>query len=205
MMSATRATKSGFSREMQQKLSAKYDPELARQCLVWVREVINSSLGPRTTEVPVGFSTDGSPSNFSRVLHDGSILATLTNCIVPGSVPTSRYANPPKLAFKQMELIELFVRKAKECGVPDHEAFQTVDLYEDQNLHQVVICLQSLGRKAKSKGLKGFGPKEAEANPRAFTEEQLKAGDNIIGLQMGTNKGASQAGMTFGKNRMILD
>lgn len=51
----------------------------------------------------------------------------------------------------------------------------------------------------------GFGPKEAEANPRAFTEEQLKAGENIIGLQMGTNKGASQAGMNFGKNRMILD
>lgn len=73
--------------------------------------------------------------------------ARLTNCLAAGSVPVSRYVNPPKLAFKQMELIELFVKKAKEFGVPDHEAFQTVDLYEDQNLHQVVICLQSLGRK----------------------------------------------------------
>jgi hypothetical protein len=204
-MSSTRATKSGFGREMQQKLNAKYDSDLARQCLVWVREVINSSLGPSTTDVPVEFSTDGSPANFSRVLHDGTVLATLANCLAAGSVLTSRYANPPKLTFKQMELIEMFVRKAKEFGVPDHEAFQTVDLYEDQNLHQVVICLQSLGRKAKSKGLMGFGPKEAEANPRAFTQEKLKSGDNIIGLQMGTNKGASQSGMNFGKNRMILD
>lgn len=190
---------------MQQKLSAKYDPDLAEQCLVWVRDVINSSLGPTTTEVPVYFSTTGSASNFSQVLHDGSVLAKLANCFAPGSIPSSRYRNPPKLAFKQMELIEMFIRKAKEFGVPDHEAFQTVDLYEDQNLHQVVICLQSLGRKANSRGMMGFGPKEAEANPRVFTEEQLKAGDNIIGLQMGTNKGASQAGMTFGKQRMILD
>ena len=58
---------------------------------------------------------------------------------------------------------------------------------------------------AKSKGLKGFGPKEAEMNKRQFTDEQLRAGRNIIGLQMGTNKGASQAGMTFGKQRMIID
>jgi hypothetical protein len=51
----------------------------------------------------------------------------------------------------------------------------------------------------------GFGPKEAVANPRHFSDEQLKAGVNVISLQMGTNKGASQAGMTFGKQRMIID
>ena len=51
----------------------------------------------------------------------------------------------------------------------------------------------------------GFGPKEAEANPRVFSDQQMLAGRNIIGLQMGTNKGASQAGMMFGKQRMIID
>ena len=58
---------------------------------------------------------------------------------------------------------------------------------------------------AKARGLLGFGPKEAEANPRVFSEEQLTAGKHIIGLQMGTNKGASQVGMTFGKQRSIVD
>ncbi len=53
--------------------------------------------------------------------------------------------------------------------------------------------------------MKGFGPKEAEENRRVFSKEQLKAGESVIGLQMGTNKGASQAGMTFGKQRMIVD
>jgi len=42
-------------------------------------------------------------------------------------------------------------------------------------------------------------------NIRSFTEEQLRAGDSIIGLQAGSNKGASQAGLTMGKQRMILD
>lgn len=39
-----------------------------------------------------------------------------------------------------------------------------------------------------------------------FTKEQLRAGQGFIGLQAGTNKGASQAGMTsFGASRHIND
>lgn len=53
--------------------------------------------------------------------------------------------------------------------------------------------------------VQGFGPKEAEANKRDFTDEQLAQGKNVIGLQMGSNKGASQAGQNFGKARMIVD
>lgn len=51
----------------------------------------------------------------------------------------------------------------------------------------------------------GLGPKEATENPRCFTQEQMNAGNAIIGLQMGTNRGASQAGMSFGKTRHIAD
>lgn len=48
-------------------------------------------------------------------------------------------------------------------------------------------------------------PKKCEHNVRTFSEEQLKAGQQVIGLQYGSNKGASQAGMNFGKARMIID
>ena len=51
----------------------------------------------------------------------------------------------------------------------------------------------------------GFGPRESEAAPREFSEETLRAGRCVIGLQTGTNKGASQTGMNFGKTRSILD
>merc|ERR1712156_449066 len=41
-----------------------------------------------------------------------------------------------------------------------------------------------------------LGVKQATENKRQFDEEVLKAGQSMIGLQYGTNKGASQAGMT---------
>ena len=53
------------------------------------------------------------------------------------------------------------------------------------------------------KAVPQLGPKEATANKREFTEEQLKEGQNVIGLQMGSNKGASQAGDHFGRPRQV--
>ena len=50
-----------------------------------------------------------------------------------------------------------------------------------------------------------YWPKKVVKNQRSFTQEQLKAGEGMIGLQAGSNKGASQAGMTMGKQRMIID
>lgn len=69
----------------------------------------------------------------------------------------------------------------------------------------MVNGLLALGRKAGSKGFSpSIGPKEATENKREFSEEQLKEGQSIIGLQMGSNKGASQAGATpYGLGRQI--
>lgn len=50
-------------------------------------------------------------------------------------------------------------------------------------------------------GKPSIGPKEAEKNERMFSEETLKAGQSIIGLQMGSNKGANQSGINFGNTR----
>lgn len=44
---------------------------------------------------------------------------------------------------------------------------------------------------------------EATAQKRQWTEEQLRRGDTIIGLQMGSNKGANAAGINFGNTRHI--
>ena len=51
-----------------------------------------------------------------------------------------------------------------------------------------------------------LGPKEAEANPRDFDEQTLMEGKAHIGLQMGTNKVASQSGMApYGLPRQVYD
>lgn len=49
-----------------------------------------------------------------------------------------------------------------------------------------------------------LGPKPATENKREFTQEQMDAGKHNIGLQMGSNKGASQAGQNFGAPRQIM-
>lgn len=75
----------------------------------------------------------------------------MVNALKPGSIPEKKYATPPTMSFKQMELIGLAIDKMKQLGVPDHEMFQTVDLYEGQNLHQCVIGIGALARKVKVK------------------------------------------------------
>ena len=50
-----------------------------------------------------------------------------------------------------------------------------------------------------------IGVKVANENKRIFSESQLKASHQIIGLQYGSNKGASQAGMVaYGTGRQII-
>lgn len=45
-------------------------------------------------------------------------------------------------------------------------------------------------------------PKKPKENPWNFSDNQLQEGRNMIGVQMGTNCGVSQAGMTsYGMSR----
>lgn len=103
--------------------------------------------------------------------------------------------------FFSFYLLLAFLEVAKNIGVPTQETFQSVDLWERQNLNAVVICLQSLGRKAGQHGQPSIGPKEADKNVRNFSDEQLRAGQNVISLQYGSNKGANQSGINFGNTR----
>lgn len=126
------------------------------------------------------------------------------NAITPGAI---RKINRRPMPFLMMENIGAFLDACKEYGVNSHDTFQTVDLYERQNMVNVITGIYSLGRKAQPNGYYGpvLGPREAQQNRRSFTEDQLVQGRTTIGLQMGSNKGANQSGMNFGKSRFILD
>jgi hypothetical protein len=187
IMACNRAAKSGFAAEAQRKINSKYSEELAQECLEWIRVITNE---------PINVS--GDMDNFYEILKDGTLLCKLVNCLKPGSVSK---VNKSTMAFKCMENISSFLNVAANMGVPAQETFQTVDLWERQNLNSVVTCLQSLGRKAHKFGQPGIGPKEADKNVREFSDEQLKAGQTIISLQYGSNKGATQSGINFGNTR----
>lgn len=186
-MANNRATKSGFAAEAQRKINSKYSEELASESLEWIKCITNEDI-----------NTNGDMDNFYEILKDGTLLCRLVNCIQPGS---AKKINETQMAFKCMENINTFLEAARKLGVPPQETFQTVDLWERQNLNSVVICLQSLGRKAGNYGKPSIGPKEAEKNVRNFSEEQMRAGQGVISLQYGSNKGANQSGINFGNTR----
>jgi hypothetical protein len=168
----------GMTAELQEKKAAKYDPELEAQARDWMELIIGEPFPSGT---------------FHDALKDGLYLCKLINVLQPGSVPK---VNSSKMAFKMMENIGNFLAACERYGLTKQDLFQTVDLYEAENMPQVVNGIHALGRKAKKNGKPGLGPDESTANKRQFDEDQLKAGKGIIGLQMGTNRGASQAGST---------
>jgi hypothetical protein len=72
---------------------------------------------------------------------------------------------------------------------------------------QVIVALYALSAVSLKNGWTGpsIGVKMSEKNERHFTEEQLNEGKSVIGLQYGSNKGASQSGMNIGQTRHIMD
>jgi hypothetical protein len=190
-MSVARAEKSGFAAEAQQKIFSKYDDQLASELLCWIKSLTGSEM-----------ETSGDRDNFIEQLKNGQVLCQLANNLKADSIPTKKI-HTGKLAFKQMENISFFLSFIeKEAGVLKNELFQTSDLYEGQDPNSVLVALSSLARKTeKAFGIAGLGPKESGKNERNFSEEQLREGQSIIGLQMGSNQGASQAGQNLGNTR----
>jgi hypothetical protein len=196
---ASRPRGYGLTAEIKGKIAAKYEVEKEQEARLWMQDVIGEPLSPEVSDdEPLG------PDRFHAALKDGVFLCKLADQIMgPGKVKH----NTMKVPFKQMENINNFLVALEKYGVAKTDLFQTVDLFECQNMWQVVLCIFALGRKAQANGFAGpvLGPREAQRNTREFTEEQMKAGQGVIGLQMGTNQCASQKGMSFGNTRHIAD
>lgn len=205
-MSGLRAPKAGSLREAQSKVDASFDMDDAIKVLQWIQNVTGK-------EVKMQFSNDRYTfmENFHEALKDGMLLCYLVQALVPGAAITSSTFNVPSneafKAAKSRERIDIFLREAHRAGVAEQHLFQTDCLYERTNLPKVISCIRAFGMEVESKdtyhGQKNW-PRKSEANPRFFPESMLRASDNVISLQYGSNKGASQAGMNFGKKRMIL-
>ncbi|XP_072214693.1 LOW QUALITY PROTEIN: transgelin-2-like [Excalfactoria chinensis] len=192
----------GLSREVQQKIDRQYDPELEQLLVRWMVGQCGGDI-PQPTP-----GRDG----FQQWLKDGTVLCRLINSLYPrGQAPVAKI-QPSSMAFKQMEQISQFLQAAERYGIAPTDIFQTVDLWEGRNMACVQRgTLMNLGSLAVAKGDGLFVgdpnwfPRKSQENRRVFSEGQLKEGQSVIGLQMGTNRGASQAGMTgYGMPRQIL-
>ena len=151
----------GLDKELAEKAAAKYDPALEAACREWIEAVTGEKLGEMSLQ---------------QELKSGFVLCQLVNKIQPGVCPAPSGA---KMPFKQMENIGNYLAACQTLGMPQHDTFQTVALYENKDMLAVLTNLQSLGRiSARVPGYSGptFGAKLADATPREFTQEQLRAG-----------------------------
>lgn len=205
-----RAAKAGLARDTQVKIDNQFDIDEARKCLYWVGEITGENVVIPETEDKHEMSR-----SFYDTLKDGRLLCKLINCLLPDGqkldFSKKSFQETQNQAFaiaRDRERIGIFLQKAREYGIPDANIFQTDYLYERTNLVHVCTCIRALGIESQSRpGYNGpvIWPRKNETNVRQFTEEQLQAGQQIISLQYGTNKGATQKGMNFGKYRMIID
>jgi len=175
----------GLSAAVGRKLQGKRDPEQEASALQWVYQV----LGERPPNAP-----------YDEILRDGQVLCRFAQKINPSLIPR---INSGPGQFKLMENIAAFQEACKRLGVRETDVFQTVDLWERRNVSQVTNCLSALGSVLQKTHphLPQFGPRVSEENLRNFTEEQLRAGKDVISLQYGSNQGANQSGQNFGNSR----
>ncbi|XP_039623122.1 calponin-2-like [Polypterus senegalus] len=180
----------GLSAEVKNKIAQKYDYQKEEELRIWIEDI---------TEMKIG-------SDFQKGLKDGIILCELINRLQPGSV---RKVNRSKLNWHQLENLSNFIKAITDYGIKPHDIFEANDLFENGNMTQVQTTLLALAGMAKTKGIQSrvdIGVKYADRQERMFDEEKMKAGQCVIGLQMGTNKCASQAGMNaYGTRRHLYD
>ncbi|XP_061098394.1 calponin-3-like [Conger conger] len=180
----------GLSAEVKSKIAQKYDMQKEEELRFWIEEV---------TAMPIG-------ENFQKGLKDGIILCELINKLQPGSI---KKINHSKLNWHKLENLGNFIKAILAYGLKPNDIFEANDLFESGNLTQVQTTLLALASMAKTKGMDtkfDIGVKYADKQTRRFDEDKMKAGQCVIGLQMGTNKCASQAGMTaYGTRRHLYD
>ncbi|NXO47405.1 TAGL protein, partial [Aramus guarauna] len=176
----------GMSRDVQSKIEKKYDDELEDRLVEWIVAQCGAAVG-RPERGRLGFQV---------WLKNGIVLSRLVNSLYPdGSKPVKIPDTPPTMVFKQMEQIAQFLKAAEDYA---------------KDMAAVQRTLMALGSLAVTKndgnyhGDPNWFMKKAQEHKREFTESQLKEGKNVIGLQMGSNKGASQAGMSYGRPRQII-
>ncbi|CAL8281309.1 unnamed protein product [Lota lota] len=190
MSAFNRGPSYGFSAEVKNKIAQKYDQQKEDELRVWIEDVTGCSIGP----------------DFQKGLKNGVTLCQLINKLQPGSV---KKINQSSMNWHQLENLTTFTKAITMYGLKPHDIFEANDLFESGNMTQVQTTLLALASMAKTKGCQprvDIGIKYADKQERAFDEEKMKAGQCVIGLQMGTNKLASQAGMSaYGTRRHLYD
>jgi len=190
----------GLSRELEMKNRSRFILSEAQQVLEWMQ----LCTGCAFTLHPYQMETE---DEIADALQDGVQLCRLIEKIA--GVGYIDYRKNAKMPFHKMENISNFLTAVKRYGVPEITCFQTVDLYERKQLYKVFECVRMLAGLAQKHAapvpIPEWVVKVNDRNERRFNSATINSGQTLISLQYGTNKGASQKGMTpYGLARQIM-
>lgn len=162
-----------FDRDLRAKEKAKYDDrflEMESDATIWLTEVLGHTLP----------GSDDSSLDLCDRLHDGTVLCELANKVIPNATKYKKSAMP----FVQMENISQFLSFCSaRLQIPQHDLFQTIDLYERKNVFQVVQSIHTFSRYAVQQGgldARFLGPKMSTSTSRTFTKEQMNEAKNHV-------------------------
>ena len=113
-------------------------------------------------------------------IRSGALLCLVMDKVLPGSIAATfvkrAQSAAPAAPFVQREMIAAFLGAAKKAGVPDHELFETEDLYDARDLAVVGRALRSLSRQlhSKNEAIPLIGPNLAQRHqpPAKFSGEK---------------------------------
>ncbi|RCI06740.1 hypothetical protein CU098_012568 [Rhizopus stolonifer] len=177
----------GIDKEIRAKIESKYSLEREQEAKKWIENLIGEP-----------FPLD----DFAESLKDGVILCKVIGKLVPGQGKFKQ----SKMPFIQMENISIFLKGAEALGVPKHDLFQTIDLFEKKNMTQVIDSLFAISRYGYKAGTceNYLGPKLADKQKAVYSQQAANAANATFNTyQYGYTGGANQSGMNFGQRRDI--
>ncbi|KAF9891970.1 hypothetical protein FE257_002934 [Aspergillus nanangensis] len=125
------ASVTSLDKDLRNLRLSRYTPQAAAEVRDWIEDVLHERL-------PSG--------DLLEALKDGVALCRLVNLAVSPGVKYKQSSMP----FVQMENISHFLRACQmpPLGLPPHDVFLTVDLYEAKDPAQVLQCLMAFSRRA---------------------------------------------------------
>eukprot|EP01084_Bolivina_argentea_P183661 316889_1 len=141
------------------------DPKRKLEAKMWIQTVLDITLN----------------NDLFDELQDGTLLCEVLNKIQPG---TCKKYKKSKHAFVSRNNIGIFIKGARQLGLPATDVFETRDLYDKQRLSAVVQTVYSVSAISRKLGFSGpfIGVSYSEANKRHFTKAQLARTKSTVPL-----------------------
>lgn len=120
-------------------------------------------------------------TDFFDDIRDGVELCKLLNKIKPNLIAEKKFKKS-KIVFVARTNIQLFIEGCKKLGIPETDCFETRDLFDQQNLQNVVQTMYAVSAISRKHNFQGpfIGKKYAEQNKRNFSAEVLAKSKSAV-------------------------